>query len=152
MAGQYDNPIRRPGPLLHRLAESIPAGLHKHLQMYELWWKLGKRCVRVCVWLSPILKQKKPWTVPQVNPRSSSAFWTYSVSLKTRPLGVKFNKWLKTKEGMMQYSKRLFIFPTLLDGSNVRLNWNIESDMNVNWIQFKNFLSLYWFKNKQHWI
>ena len=42
--------------------------------------------------------------------------------------------------------------PTLLDGSNVRLNWNIESDMNVNWIKFKNFLSLYWFKNKQHWI
>ncbi len=41
---------------------------------------------------------------------------------------------------------------TLLDGSNVRLNWNIESDMNVNWIKFKNFLSLYWFKNKQHWI
>jgi hypothetical protein len=32
---------------------------------------------------------------------------------------------------------------TLLDGSNVRLNWNIESDMNVNWIKFKNFLSLY---------
>jgi hypothetical protein len=31
----------------------------------------------------------------------------------------------------------------LLDGSNVRLNWNIESDMNVNWIKFKNFLSLY---------
>ncbi len=32
---------------------------------------------------------------------------------------------------------------TLLDGSNVRLNWNIESDMNVNWIKFKNILSLY---------
>jgi hypothetical protein len=32
---------------------------------------------------------------------------------------------------------------TLLDGSNVRLNWNIESDMNVNWIKFENFLSLY---------
>jgi hypothetical protein len=32
---------------------------------------------------------------------------------------------------------------TLLDGSNVRLNWNIESDMNVNWIKFKNCLSLY---------
>jgi hypothetical protein len=32
---------------------------------------------------------------------------------------------------------------TLLDGSNVRLNWNIESDMNVHWIKFKNFLSLY---------
>ncbi len=32
---------------------------------------------------------------------------------------------------------------TLLDGSNVRLNWNIGSDMNVNWIKFKNFLSLY---------
>ncbi len=32
---------------------------------------------------------------------------------------------------------------TLLDGSNVRLNWNIESDMNVNWIKFKNYLSLY---------
>jgi hypothetical protein len=29
---------------------------------------------------------------------------------------------------------------TLLDGRNVRLNWNIESDMNVNWIKFKNFL------------
>ncbi len=40
----------------------------------------------------------------------------------------------------------------LLDGSNVRLNWNIEYDVNVNWIKFKNFLSLYWFKNKQHWI
>ncbi len=39
---------------------------------------------------------------------------------------------------------------TLLDGGNVRLNWNIESDMNVNWIKFKNFLSLYRFKNKQH--
>ncbi len=38
---------------------------------------------------------------------------------------------------------------TLLDGSNVRLNWNIESDMNVHWIKFKHFLSLYWFKNKQ---
>jgi len=33
--------------------------------------------------------------------------------------------------------------PTLLDGSNVRLNWNIESDMNVHWIKFKNFLSLH---------
>jgi hypothetical protein len=36
--------------------------------------------------------------------------------------------------------------PTLLDSSNVRLNWNIESDMNVNslnCIKFKNFLSLY---------
>ncbi len=32
---------------------------------------------------------------------------------------------------------------TLLDGGNVRLNWNIESDMNVNWIKFKNCLSLY---------
>ncbi len=32
---------------------------------------------------------------------------------------------------------------TLLDGSNVRLNWNIESDVNVHWIKFKNFLSLY---------
>jgi hypothetical protein len=32
---------------------------------------------------------------------------------------------------------------TLLDGSNVRLNWNIESDLNVYWIKFKNFLSLY---------
>ncbi len=31
----------------------------------------------------------------------------------------------------------------LLDGSNVRLNWNIESDMNVHWIEFKNVLSLY---------
>jgi hypothetical protein len=39
---------------------------------------------------------------------------------------------------------------TLLDGSNVRLNWNIESVMNVNWIKFKNFLSLYLFKNKHH--
>ncbi len=35
------------------------------------------------------------------------------------------------------------IRPTLLDGGNVRLNWNIESDINVNWIKFKNFLSLY---------
>ncbi len=43
-------------------------------------------------------------------------------------------------------------YTTLLNGSNVRLNWNIESDMNVNWIKFKNFLSLNWFKNKQHWI
>ncbi len=32
---------------------------------------------------------------------------------------------------------------TLIDGSNVRLNWNIESDMNVHLIKFKNFLSLY---------
>jgi hypothetical protein len=39
------------------------------------------------------------------------------------------------------YNQR--VFNTLLDGSNVRLNWNIESDMNVNWIKFKNFLSLY---------
>ncbi len=38
----------------------------------------------------------------------------------------------------------------LLDGTNIRLNWNIESDLNVNWIKFKNFLSLYWFKNKQY--
>ncbi len=33
--------------------------------------------------------------------------------------------------------------PALLDGTNVRLNWNIESDLNVYWIKFKNFLSLY---------
>jgi hypothetical protein len=32
---------------------------------------------------------------------------------------------------------------TLLDGTNVRLNWNIESDLNVYWIKFKSFLSLY---------
>ncbi len=32
---------------------------------------------------------------------------------------------------------------TLLDGTNVRLNWNIESDLNVYWIKFKHFLSLY---------
>jgi hypothetical protein len=32
---------------------------------------------------------------------------------------------------------------TLLDDTNVRLNWNIESDLNVYWIKFKNFLSLY---------
>ncbi len=25
----------------------------------------------------------------------------------------------------------------LLDGTNVRLKWNIESDMNVYWIKFK---------------
>jgi hypothetical protein len=31
----------------------------------------------------------------------------------------------------------------LLDGTNVRLNWNIESDLNVYWIKFKNFLNLY---------
>jgi hypothetical protein len=31
---------------------------------------------------------------------------------------------------------------TLLDGTNVRLNWNIESDLNAYWIKFKNFLSL----------
>jgi hypothetical protein len=31
----------------------------------------------------------------------------------------------------------------LLDGTKVRLNWNIESDLNVYWIKFKNFLSLY---------
>jgi hypothetical protein len=37
----------------------------------------------------------------------------------------------------------VWCYSTLLDGSNVRLNWNIESDMNVNWIKFKNFLSLY---------
>ncbi len=41
---------------------------------------------------------------------------------------------------------------TLLDGTNVRLNWNIESDMNVYWIKFKIFLSLYCFKNKQYSI
>ncbi len=27
---------------------------------------------------------------------------------------------------------------TLLHGTNVRLNWNIESDMKVYWIKFKN--------------
>ncbi len=32
---------------------------------------------------------------------------------------------------------------TLLEGSNVRLNRNIESDMNVHWIKFKNCLSWY---------
>jgi hypothetical protein len=37
----------------------------------------------------------------------------------------------------------LRILLTLLDGTNVRLNWNIESDLNVYWIKFKNFLSLY---------
>ncbi len=26
------------------------------------------------------------------------------------------------------------VFYALLDGTNVRLNWNIESDMNVYWI------------------
>jgi hypothetical protein len=31
----------------------------------------------------------------------------------------------------------------LLDGTNVRLNWNIESDLNVYWIKLKIFLSLY---------
>jgi hypothetical protein len=64
----------------------------------------------------------------------------------------------RNKQCMVIYSsktRRLTIImstfkDTLLDGSNVRLNWNIESDMNVNWIKFKNFLSLYWFKNTQH--
>jgi hypothetical protein len=41
---------------------------------------------------------------------------------------------------MIEYSK---VHSTLLDGSNVRLNRNIESEMNVNWIKFKNCLSLY---------
>ncbi len=69
------------------------------------------------------------------------------LSTKKRKLREKFN-FRKTprKCYTLSYSH------TLLDGSNVRLNWNIESDMNVNWFKFKNFLSLYWFKNKQHWI
>ncbi len=37
----------------------------------------------------------------------------------------------------------VYINITLLDGTNVRLNWNIESDLNVYWIKFKNALSLY---------
>ena len=36
----------------------------------------------------------------------------------------------------------VFLF-TLLNGTNVRLNWNIESDLNLYWNKFKNFLSLY---------
>jgi hypothetical protein len=36
-----------------------------------------------------------------------------------------------------------FSLYTLLEGTNVRLNWNIESDLNVYWIKFKNFFSLY---------
>jgi hypothetical protein len=32
---------------------------------------------------------------------------------------------------------------TLLNGTNVRLNWNIESEMNVYWIKYKNILGLY---------
>jgi hypothetical protein len=41
---------------------------------------------------------------------------------------------------LIQYS---LVFTALLDGANVRLNWNIESDLNVNWIKFKYFFSLY---------
>jgi hypothetical protein len=48
---------------------------------------------------------------------------------------------------LCKYSKKFgrdrLLSPTLLDGSNVRLNCNIESDLNVNWIKFKNFLSFY---------
>jgi hypothetical protein len=38
----------------------------------------------------------------------------------------------------------------MLNGTNQRLNWNIESDFNVYWIKFKSCLSLYGFKNKQY--
>jgi hypothetical protein len=36
-----------------------------------------------------------------------------------------------------------YVGTALLDGTNVRLNWNIESDLNVYCIKLKNFLSLY---------
>jgi hypothetical protein len=49
--------------------------------------------------------------------------------------------WLRTQ--FMSYCLRGKFATTLLDGTNVRLNWNIESDLNVYWIKFKNFLSLY---------
>jgi hypothetical protein len=46
-------------------------------------------------------------------------------------------------EEMRKYSTIYEEAVTLLDGTNVRLNWNIESDLNVYWIKFKNCLSLY---------
>ncbi len=48
--------------------------------------------------------------------------------------------WTMDEKGHKKGSKQE---NTLLDGTNVRLNWNIESDLNVYWIKFKNFLSLY---------
>jgi hypothetical protein len=49
----------------------------------------------------------------------------------------------ETVENKRKKGKGSYAVITLLDGSNVRLNWNIESDMNVNWIKFNIFLSLY---------
>jgi hypothetical protein len=45
--------------------------------------------------------------------------------------------------GVVDEPVRRFEGATLLDGTNVRLNWSIESDLNVYWIKFKNFLNLY---------
>ncbi len=54
---------------------------------------------------------------------------------------------VKNSEGIVEDKsitrKRRLDQRTLLDGSKIRLNRNIESDMNVNWIKFKHFLSLY---------
>ena len=55
-------------------------------------------------------------------------------------MSVLVNYHMDTLSGIGYRSEHIH---ALLDGSNVRLNWNIESDMNVNWIKSKNFLSLY---------
>jgi len=63
--------------------------------------------------------------------------------LATAALWVRIQSSLKITT-MCDISKRVAnTLYTLLDGTNVRLNWNIESDLNVYWIKFKNFLSLY---------
>ncbi len=43
---------------------------------------------------------------------------------------------------MYCFSRDAQLQATLLDGTNVRLNWNIESEMNVHWIKFKIFLKV----------
>jgi hypothetical protein len=43
---------------------------------------------------------------------------------------------------MYCFSRDAQLQATLLDGTNVRLNWNIESEMNVHWIKFKKFLKV----------
>ncbi len=46
--------------------------------------------------------------------------------------GLPFSDWMRQENEA--FTVRLL--DALLDGSNVRLNWNIESDMNVHWIKF----------------
>jgi hypothetical protein len=53
------------------------------------------------------------------------------------------NSVVSVRAGGMDRPSRIKSDPTLLDGTNVRLNWNIKSDLNVCWIKFKNFLSFY---------